>query len=371
MYRTLIIIAALSLCPSLASPLFGAELSLVPFGTRNIVSQAPGGWSTTTTRDLKASILPWGILRGPDDAPAPIDSNGWPLCDAYIVVTLAKTWASVDPSLFLAQYGGNFSLQFQGSATSLIVPPQMNATVSNIEFDNATFTTSLRLFIPQPPPGGEFAIVVGFVGSRRNSTAPLGSGLADLAIIPDSQLQTPGAPPTLSAAGLQTLRAEPLFWGAPLLRTVSPFHHIRTMQVGLALGEWGIGRAKSSLRNYVSPPPHTSLKWTYGWMVTAPFTSPAASALSWADRALMTDSVWQPGYVRPLAFGAPWETVVLLAQESGGGRGVWINVPVQVRCGCIFSRQRASCEHTGKASFRELMIPFSCLLHYGRRLVGG
>ena len=71
-------------------------------------------------------------------------------------------------------------------------------------------------------------------------------------------------------------------------------------------------------------------QWTYGWFVTSPFVTPAASALPWEDRALMTDAVWQPGYVRPRAFGAPWETVILLAQESPRV-GVWINVPVEVR----------------------------------------
>lgn len=76
--------------------------------------------------------------------------------------------------------------------------------------------------------------------------------------------------------------------------------------------------------------PLVAPQWTFGWYVTAPFTTPAASALPWEDRALMTDAVWQPGYVRPRAFGAPWETVILLAQESPPV-GVWINVPVEVR----------------------------------------
>lgn len=35
-------------------------------------------------------------------------------------------------------------------------------------------------------------------------------------------------------------------------------------------------------------------------------------------------------YVRQGAFGAPWESVVRLSQQTGG-KGVWINVPVQVR----------------------------------------
>lgn len=78
-----------------------------------------------------------------------------------------------------------------------------------------------------------------------------------------------------------------------------------------------------------------------GWYVTAPFSSPEASALAWDERSLLTDAIWGlPGYVRPRAFGAPWETVILLAQESQG-TGVWINVPVEVCyrrgvCGCRF-----------------------------------
>lgn len=50
-------------------------------------------------------------------------------------------------------------------------------------------------------------------------------------------------------------------------------------------------------------------------------------ALEWADRTLPTDARWAPAAARPRAFGAPWETVVALAQAARVG--VWVNIPVQ------------------------------------------
>lgn len=203
---------------SAAPPIFGAELSFVPYGTADIVPVAPGGWSASNG-SMSASALPWGTLRNPTDEPAPIDGDGWPTCDAYIVIAIARTWASVDKTLFLAQYGGNFTLSFHGSVSGVVVPPQLNATISNVTFDSTSFTTSLRLMVPQPAPGAYFGIVVGFYGSRRNASAPVGSGLTMLSVVPDRQL------------GNNEVAGASHFWGAPLRAAAAPLHHVRTMQV--------------------------------------------------------------------------------------------------------------------------------------------
>lgn len=116
------------------------------------------------------------------------------------------------------------TVSFRGSA-DVIFPPQMDANVSNATFDNATYTTSLRLSVPQPPPGGLFAIVVGVSGSRRNASAPLSSGITDLSIVPDRQLAPSRSVGQSPAA---------TFWGSPLLRAVAPLHHVRFMQVSTA-----------------------------------------------------------------------------------------------------------------------------------------
>ncbi len=84
-----------------------------------------------------------------------------------------------------------------------------------------------------------------------------------------------------------------------MLAAVEPFHHLRSMQL------------------------------TLGWYTSCPFTSPDVSSIGWENRTLISDAIWaQPGYVRPGAFGAPWETVVRLSQQTGG-KGIWINIPVQ------------------------------------------
>lgn len=216
-----------------AAPLFGTELAFVPYGTVNVFPQAVGGWSVSTSASCAdvahCDRLPWGELRGPQDSPAPIDANGWPTCDAYIVVTLARTWEAVDPTLFLARYGGYFTMRFNGTVAGLVFPPEMQANVSDVAVDNVTYTTSLRVSIPQPPPGGLFGIVVGFVGSRRNATAAAGTGVTDVVIVPDSQLP-PGDDAAAEAASKQLRRASNQLWGAPLLSALQPFHHVRTMQ---------------------------------------------------------------------------------------------------------------------------------------------
>jgi hypothetical protein len=192
--------------------MIGAELALVPFGTTDVVPMALGGWTEST---VHFSSLPWGggHYSRADDSPASIDANGWPTSDAYIILTLAQSF-KVDPARFLAAYGGNFSMSFKGNA-QLYFPPEMNATVSGLVFDNTTFSTTLTVTVPQPPLGGLFGFVVGFGDTRRNATAPTNSGITDLVVSPDAQSN----------------RASPgNFWGTPLLSSITPLHHVRTMQ---------------------------------------------------------------------------------------------------------------------------------------------
>jgi hypothetical protein len=201
-----------------SSPKLGAELALTPFGTSNIVPLSLGGWTTSSESFRSQPFLQWGgtIATLPADSPAPIDGNGWPTADAYIIIALAESF-SVDPERFLAAYGGNFSVSFRGSA-SLFFPPQMNATIFNSWFDNATYTTSLTLHIPQPPTGGIFGVIIGFGGTRRNASSPINSGITDLVVAKESQNTH------ISPLGINS------FWNSVLLAAILPLHHLRTMQ---------------------------------------------------------------------------------------------------------------------------------------------
>jgi hypothetical protein len=255
-FRTIAALSILS-CLAAAGPRIGAELTLAPIsaGLCNILPKALSLWT------------------GVDNAPAPIDSSGWPTTDAYLIF-FEEEPSPLDPDAFVPpSLYGSYQLKWEGNAT-LVFGPQLVITVSNQTFDPVTFESSAVVTLePTSPPH----LAIGWFNSRRNASAPLNSGVSNVQVLAPGCWEGGGAVP---------------FYHPRLLEALKPLSQIRVME------------------------------WTY-----INFGRTYSQGLvEWTDRTLLSDSLWQPGYTRNGSFGAPWETVVLLAQETG--KDVWVNVPV-------------------------------------------
>ena len=259
----LVLLAASRAAPS--APLLGAEFTTVPSGLCDILPASIGSF----------------VLPG-TSTPAPLDADGWPLADAAIEVFDARPsgtqdgGAPVDPAAFVPPgIYGDYAVSWRGSGV-LDVPQVLNATVSGASFDAASWTSRATLTLRPPLP----ALALGVIGSARNDSAAPGSGFAELRLLQ----------PSASACAQGSLFT-------PQLRAaVAPFAHLRLMQ------------------------------WSYGFWV-AGFVSasaPGVPAIEWADRVKPSDALWQP---KALGAGAPWESAVRLAQETG--KGLWLTVPIQ------------------------------------------
>ena len=261
-------------------PLLGVEFTSVPCATNDVVPLSSGPWMVSASSAQAPSLL-----RPPlSDRPASLDSDGWPIEDAYLIPFVATPDAA-DPAAFVAPglYGA-YAISFSGSASQITLAPQLNASLSNVTFDAATWTTSATLLLHPPLPG----IALGFSGTRRSPGAPLGSGITHLRIV------QPSGSAAFSAG---------LLFSPPLVASLAPFSHTRLMT-------FTSGASVVGFENATQP----------GLEV----------ALGWADRTRFTDALWLPGLPsNPKAFGAPWEAVVLLGQQAEGRVGVWITIPVQ------------------------------------------
>lgn len=292
-----------------APPLLGVEFTSVPAATCDLLPQALGPWTVASAARGGRPALP-GRARRRDggssgavpgavgDSPARLDADGWPTEDAFVILFDA-TPDPDDPAAFVPSHVfGAYSIAFEGKAAGINVAPQMNATVTDVAFDPASWTTTATLTLQPPLPG----VAIGLFGTQRDANAPVGSGVRRVRVLP------PGAPAdcrgplraAASAASSSSSQPPPPLFSPAVLAALAPFSHVRFMQ------------------------------WTFGYYVLN-YTSPAQPglgvALEWADRARLTDAIWQPALSRPKAFGAPWESVVLLSQATA--KGVWINVPVQ------------------------------------------
>jgi hypothetical protein len=273
--------AAASLSTAAPHRPLGAEFTTTTPPTRDIVPVSLGGWTVSTSAGAPPHT-PTLERRRLGDRPAATDANGWPAEDAYAIFFDLPPQA-VDPAAFVPDVWGAYSLRVAAKVAAFSVPPQVNATVTDVVFDEAAWATTATVTLSPPLAG----LAIGFAGTQRSAGAAAGSGFTNLTILQP-------------AAGAHAARAAPTFFAPAALAAARPFAHIRTMQ------------------------------WSYGWCVVgfANASSPGLGIdLAWSGRTQMTDALWLPGTVRPTAVGAPWETTVLLAQEAGVG--LWINVPVQ------------------------------------------
>jgi hypothetical protein len=169
---------------------FGTKITLTPFGTTDIVpfSQSvwlpfPRGCLDTSEEGFSCAaehsssffnkgVDPWRQRAdnsiSTSSPNVPIDENGWPVSDAVLLLINQPSFAFVDPTAFWASFGGNYSCSWTGYA-DLVIPPEMNATVLDQHFDNASFRTSLTLHVPQPPPEEPFGLLLGFLHTRRDA----------------------------------------------------------------------------------------------------------------------------------------------------------------------------------------------------------
>ena len=231
------------------------------------------GWPLPTVDVTPFAEGPW--LSPESDAPVPLDADGWPLADAYVVFFDYVADANDPEHRVPRSVYGNYSVSFTGDGELLINPASPGLFLSDISFDASAWRTTATLSLLPTATTPGFALGVG--RSIRTRGAATGSGFSQLRVVqPLGAATAAGALLTPSAAA-----------------AAAPFHHIR-------LHEW-------SATNIV------------------PVVYPAR--VEWADRRLRTDALWGAGVGgRPLAVGAPWETALEIAAETRAS--LWINVPV-------------------------------------------
>lgn len=225
--------------------------------------------------DLAKTLRPF-TRPGTGDA-APTDANGWPTGDAQTVlfdIRPVPAWAPPidDPDAFQPDWSGVYHLSFQGQAALASPDSGSKFTVSNQRYDRATNATTAELTVPP----GTGLLVVSFTHTKRTPGSPDGSGFTDLRIV------RPGYP----ANTRQVFTSE-------FLRMLAPFRVLRFM-------DW---LDTNHQPGYYGDAGH--------------------HALEWKDRHVPTDAtqVNEGG-----KYGASWEYVVLLANQTG--KDIWINVPV-------------------------------------------
>jgi hypothetical protein len=155
-----------------APPILGVEFSSVPAATCDVIPLAPSRW---TVPGASAGSSPSLSARA-GDRPAAVDADGWPAEDAFLIPFIA-TPDVADPAQFIPRgIFGAYALSFEGRAT-ITLAPQVNATVSAVSFDAATWTTTATVTLSPPVA----ALGLGFFSSQRRAGAPAGSGVASCA----------------------------------------------------------------------------------------------------------------------------------------------------------------------------------------------
>jgi hypothetical protein len=216
----------------------------------------------------------------------PVDSNGWPLGDATTVLfddRAVPAWSPPldDPWGWQSPLNGTYLMNFTGQGTVAAVAGQGDFNVSGCAFDAPTFTTSCQITLA---PGSPNLIVIDITATKRNATAPSGSGFTNMRVMRpghwDDQPATP-SPEMLAMLGANGTQVFPT--------------HMRFM--GITGTNTGPG--------YYGDEGHHYLDFTM--------------------RCLPTDALI-PNSLRPGCWGIPWEQVVQFSQATG--KGVWINAPV-------------------------------------------
>lgn len=259
------------------APLIGVEFTDWPLGTVDLLPRADSAWQYTTANGSAAA--------------APTDSRGWPLINAYVVIDYLLP-SQLDPLHPMPVVHGAFSLIFNGRA-DLVLGPTLNISIVNASFDAGTWTTTATLLV-QPNatlPG----IAVGFFNSQRNSTSPVNTGVTNVRILqPGYSLRD------IAGVGAVTNTT---------LAALAPFAHARMMS------------------------------YTYNnWPLF--YNASGHGLLSWDDRRHGDDALWVDGIPNERTFGAPWESVITLAQQCKCGS--WNAVPVQATGGGGAARDNSS-----------------------------
>ena len=215
-----------------------------------------------------------------NNAPAPIDANGWPTSDAYTVLFDYRAVPAWDPPIddpvaFQPDMSGTYKLSFNGQATITCQDTSAGATLTHQVYDAASNTTTADLTIPSGVP---YLIELNFSNTIRTPGGATNTGITNLKCI------RPGYPSSQ-------------IFATEFLNALAPFSHMRFM----------------------------------GWLGTnygaGDYGDPGHHIIEWADRALPTDA-WMGGdtALRPGAHGVPWEYIILLANQVN--KDIWINIPV-------------------------------------------
>ncbi len=215
-----------------------------------------------------------------------VDENGWPMGDSTTVLFDDRAVPAWNPPLddpwgWQSPINGTYYLNFTGQGDVSGVAGQGNFNVSNCAFDAATFTTACQVTLP---PGAPNLVVIDITNTKRNATAPAGSGFTNMRVMRpghwDDGLWTP-SPEMLDMLGANGTRVFP--------------NHMRFMGI----------TGTNNQAGYYGDEGHHYLDFTM--------------------RCLPTDALI-PNSLRPGCWGMPWEYVVLFAQSTG--KGVWVNAPV-------------------------------------------
>lgn len=187
----------------------------------------------------------------------------------------ANGWPMADFSFYvwadIAQMHGTYTLTFQGQAT---VTGNPTGTV-NLSYDPATNTS--RGTIQYTDPSSSYLALI-FENTKRTASSAVGSGVTSIKLM---RPLTPGSAQSYPPATL---------FASPSKTLISKFSVIRFVDFLATSGNAQMNWSDRSLPSWASFQRQPSE--AYGWM----------------------------------GIGAPWEHVILLANETG--KDVWINIPV-------------------------------------------
>lgn len=205
---------------------------------------------------------------------AATDGTGWPIEDFRAIFFDHRpfnAWnnAPDDPDKYVLDLSGTYTLSFKGQAT-LTSWSDAPIAFQNKVYDSATNTTTLDIVFP--PGGGPNASTVGNYGFLMVNFLQTNFGAGEKGV-KDIRLMRPGYP-----------HHSPQLFRTEYLNAISPFSTLRVMDF--------LATNNSNL------------------------TYPGVQ--SWSDR----QKPDAPRYTR----GAPWETIIALANYTG--KDLWINIPV-------------------------------------------
>lgn len=240
-----------------------------------------GGRSRPFVR-LDRTHRAWTQPDGRGDVP--LDEMGWPRADASTVLfdirpTFAWAPPMDDPEAYQPDWGGRYPFSLKGRA-EVAIAEGPGCAVEHLRYDAAANTTTGEIVVPKPCG----ILAVSFKKTRRDASAPEGTGFADLRIV------RPGYP----------FDTKKIFTDE-FLRSLKPFAVIRYM-------DW---LSTNHNPGYYGDVGHHALEW--------PDRRPA-------DYSTQASIVGKK-------YGVAWEFITALANESG--KDVWINVPIAATDGYI------------------------------------